>query len=51
MSADHEVVSQSVSSIDEGQAIAVGGPGLDHEQRHLDRRQDAMHQDPVELEH
>ena len=38
-------------SVDEGEAIAVGGPCMYHEEGGLDGRHDAVHQHPVKLQH
>ena len=46
-----EVMLHGRDSVDKGEAVAVGGPGMHHEEGSLDGGHDAVHQHPVELQH
>ena len=51
LQAYQQLILHGVDSIDQSQAVAVGWPGLHHEEGCLDWRHNTVHQDPVKLQH
>ncbi len=49
--AHQQLILEGMDSIDQSQAITMGGPCMHHEEGCLNRRHDAVHQHPVELQH
>ena len=49
--AHQEVMFDGRDSVNQGKAVAMGGPGMDHEEGRLDGGHDSIDKHPVELQH